>query len=216
MHLQNLQRYFAIRTWAIRSLLDRFWPIRLRRDLAPDYLNRCSGPIFERDGFCFTVSLAREDGVATFTIMYQNRYAAECLATVALRPAGSSLAVHSPGIQCGPGGFGVATFPAAFAARHQGKMVTLQIGADVVYPCGRGAELRFRTGRAVPWNAQFVARPPIARLALANRLTKRILFGAARIRVRLPRNVAEELPNEAIGHVEEIWRQTHLSGPAQH
>ncbi len=211
MRLLNFYRHLSIRAW-----LARFWPIRLRRDLAPDYLSRCSGPIFERDGFCFTVSLAREDAAATFTVMYQNRYAAQCMATVALRPAGSSLAVRSPRIECGPGGFGVAKFPVVVAARHQGKMVTLQIGADVVYPCGRGAELRFRPGRAVSCNAQFVPPSATAYLALANRLAKHILSGAATIRVRLPSDVAEELPDEAIGHVEELWRQTRESGLAQH
>ena len=44
------------------------------RDIVPDYLGRCTGTIFERDGLCFTVSLDAEDQIATFTIMYQNRY----------------------------------------------------------------------------------------------------------------------------------------------
>ena len=60
-------------TFAVASLV-LLVGLELRRDLVPDYLSRCKRKFFERDGFCFGVSLDREDGRAMFTIFFQSRY----------------------------------------------------------------------------------------------------------------------------------------------
>lgn len=190
-----------------------FRPARLRRDAAPDLLGRCNGPLFERDGFCFAVSLDREDRTAAFTVIYQSRYAGRSTAVVAVRPAGSSLAVFSPCIQCGPAGFGVVKFPAAVPARHQGKTVQFEIGADVEYPLGQDREVRFRKGRAVRYDAQFRRLPPAAQ-SLPTRLIEHVLSKTATIRLRLPSGVAEETPDDA-GHVEELWRLPVQTSPSR-
>ena len=69
------------------SLLAR---LHLRRDLVPDYLSLCQGSFFERDGFCFAISLEREDETAMFTVMYQNRFTGQpsVASTSPLRPCG--------------------------------------------------------------------------------------------------------------------------------
>ena len=128
---------------------------QLRRDLVPDYLGLCKDRFFERDGFCFSISLDREDEMAMFTIMFQSRYLGPSTARIALRPANSGVASVSPDIACGPAGFGVAKFPVAIPRRHQGKTVTFEIGVDASYPLGKGREVRFRTGRAVRHDCQF-------------------------------------------------------------
>jgi hypothetical protein len=176
-----------------------------RREIAPDYLDRCKGPVFERDGFCFTVSLDAEDRVATFTIMYQNRYDGPSASYIALRPAGGSVATISPRIECGPAGFGVAKFPVAIPAPHQGKTVTMEIGASAEYPLGKGREVRFRTGRAVRQDSQFRTQP-LKNRALPGKSAKRILMQmATTTRLALPSNVAEYVPDDATGHAEELW-----------
>jgi hypothetical protein len=176
----------------------------LRRDLAPDHLGRCNGPIFERDGFCFTISLDREDGRATFTMMYQSRFTGRSVAQVALRPSGSSLAVYSPRIECGPAAFGVAKFPAAIPARHQGKLVSFDIGADVDYPISQGREVRLHPGRAVRHNSQF-SRLPAASWTLPVWPFEIILIKVATMGLRLPMGVKDELANNECGHAEELW-----------
>jgi hypothetical protein len=196
----NFDRYRIV-----AQFLEVLRPARPRRDLAPDYLGLASRSCFERDGFCFTVSLDREDRAATFTIMYQNRFAGRAVAGIAMRPVGSSLAVYSPYIQCGPAGFGVAKFPAAVPSRHQGKFVTFEIGADVDYPDGRGREVRFRDGWPVHHNAQFDRLPAVPR-ALPGRLIECILIKAATVRLMLPIGAVEELPDDETGHAEELWK----------
>ena len=199
----------------VATCLSFLRPALPRRNVAPDYLGRSNGLYFERDGFCFAVSLDREDRAATFTIIYQSRYTGRSAAIVALRPAGSSLPVFSPRIQCGPAGFGVAKFPVAVPARHQGKTVKFDVGADVEYPLGQGREVRFRAGRAVRYDTRFKRLPPAAEAfswgracglpwGLKGRLVEHILFRMATIRLRLPNDAAEEAPDDA-GHVEELW-----------
>jgi hypothetical protein len=199
----------------VARCLSFFRPARSRRDAAPDFLGRCNGLIFERDGFCFAVSLDRDDRAATFTIIYQSRYAGRSAAIVALRPAGSSLPVFSPRIQCGPAGFGVAKFPVAVPARHQCKTVKFDVGADVEYPLGQGREVRFRTGRAVRFDTRFKRLPPADGVfswgqacglpwGLKGWLIEHILSRMTTIRLRLPNDVAEETADDA-GHVEELW-----------
>jgi hypothetical protein len=176
-----------------------------RRDIVPDYLGRSSGPVFERDGLCFTVSLDVEDRTATFTIMFQNRYDRPAAAYIALRPVGGSVATISPRIDCGPAGFGVARFPVAIPAGHQGKSVTMEIGASTEYPLGKGREVRFRTGRVVRHDSQFRSMPLKNRALPGNSVGSILIQAATTTSLALPSNVAEYVPDEETGHAEELW-----------
>jgi hypothetical protein len=188
---------------------------RRRSDIAPDYLGRSSGPVFERDGLCFTVSLDAEGDFAMFTVMYQNRYDRPLAAYIALRPVGSGVATLSPRINCGPAGFGVAKFPVAIPARHQGTKVALEIGASVEYPRGKGREVRFFAGRPVQNDAEF-RDLPLKNRPLPGSVKKRnLMLTATTIRLALPRNVAEYVPDEEKGHAEELWSLSH-DGPLRY
>jgi len=196
--------------WLGRRLAEMFLAIRtrrrFRRDLVPEYLGRCCRSFLERDGFCFAASLDCENDVATFTVMFQNRYTGPAVASIALRPLGSTLGIVSPTIHCGAAGFGVAKFPVPIPARHQGKTVTFQLGVDVEYPLGKGREVRFRTGQLVRHNSQFGLLPAIG-MGLPHFPTGHILnHAAATIRLRLPNLVAEYIPDDVTaGPVEELW-----------
>lgn len=171
----------------------------------PDYLSLCKGRYFERDGFCFGISLDNEDAVAMFTIMFQSRYLGLSTARVALRPTGAGVATISPDIQCGPAGFGVAKFPVAIPQRHQGKIVTFEIGVDADYPLGRGREVRFRTGRTIRHDSQF-CRLTIVPQTLLHSLVGYVLnHSPAVVRLTLPTDVAENVPDSAVGESQMLW-----------
>ena len=188
---------------------------QLRRNLVPDYLSLCMDKCFERDGFCFGISLDREDldredldykdAVAMFTIMFQSRYLGPTTARIALRPAGAGVATISPDIQCGPAGFGVAKFPVAIPRRHQGKTVTFEIGADADYPLGKGREVRFRTGRTIRHNSRFRSLTIVAQAFLHSLAGHFLIQSPVAIRLTLPTDVAEYIPDGAVGGAEVLW-----------
>ncbi len=178
---------------------------QLRRDLVPDYLGLCKDKFFERDGFCFGISLDREDDMAMFTIMFQSRYLGPSTARIALRPAGSRVATVSPDIQCGPAGFGVAKFPVAIPRRHQGKTVTFELGVDADYPLGKGREVRFRHGRTIRHNSRFRSLTAVVRTLLHSLAGHLFIHWPARIRLTLPSDVAEFIRESAVGGSEVLW-----------
>jgi hypothetical protein len=186
-----------------------------RRDVAPDYLGRGKGPIFERDGLCFTVSLDGEDHIATFTVMYQNRYDRPMAAYIALRPSGSGVATLSPRIDCGPAGFGVAKFPVAIPAQHQGKKVTIEIGVSTEYRHGKGREVRFRTGRMVCHDSQFRNQPLKNRALPGHSIACNLTQTATTTRLALPSGVAEYVSDDETGHAEELWSLA-KNGPSRY
>ncbi|MGO9115701.1 MAG: hypothetical protein ACLP9L_41370 [Thermoguttaceae bacterium] len=179
--------------------------LQLRRDLVPDYLSLCKDKFFERDGFCFGVSLDREDEIAMFTIMFQSRFLGPSTARIALRPTGSGVATVSPDIHCGPGGFGIAKFPVAIPQRHQGKTVTFEIGVDTDYPLGKGPEIRFRTGQTIRHNSGFRSLTVVVQALLHSLVGHLHIHGPTRIRLTLPSNVAEFIPESAVGESQELW-----------
>jgi hypothetical protein len=127
------------------------------------------------------------------------------IARIAMRPANSSLATVSPDIECGPGGFGVAKFPVAIPRRHQGKTVTFEIGADAEYPLGKGREVRFHHGRRIRHNSRF-CNPIAAVQAIAHLLVGHfVVHSPAKIRLTLPLDVAEYLPESAVGDAQMLW-----------
>ena len=179
--------------------------LQFRRDLVPDYLSLCKGNFFERDGFCFGISLDREDGMAMFTIMFQSRYLGPSIARIALRPAGAGVATVSPDIECGPAGFGVAKFPVAIPRRHQGKTVTFEIGGDADYPLGKGREVRFRNGQTIRHNSRFRSLTVVVQAVLHSLVGHFLVHSPAAVRLRLPADVAEYVPDGAVGESEVLW-----------
>jgi hypothetical protein len=179
--------------------------LQLRRDLVPDYLGLCKDKFFERDGFCFGISLDREDEVAMFTIMFQSRYLGPSTARIALRPAGSRVTTVSPDIQCGPAGFGVAKFPVAIPRRHQGKTVTFEMEVDADYPLGKGREVRFHPGRTIRHNCRFRSLSAVAQTLVHSLAGHLFIHWPARIRLTLPSDVAEFIPESALGGSEVLW-----------
>ena len=179
--------------------------LQLRRDLVPDYLGLCKDKFFERDGFCFGISLDREDAVAMFTIMFQSRYLGPSTARIALRPAGAGVATVSPDIECGPAGFGVAKFPVAIPRRHQGKTVTFEIGVDADYPLGKGREVRFRSGRTIRHNSRFRSLTVVVQALLHSLVGHFLVHSPAAIRLTLPSDVAEYVPDSAVGESQVLW-----------
>ena len=187
------------------ACLVLFLGSQLRRDLVPDYLSLCKDKFFERDGFCFGISLDREDAVAMFTIMFQSRYLGPTTARIALRPAGAGVATVSPDIHCGPAGFGVAKFPVAIPRRHQGKTVTFEIGVDADYPLGKGREVRFRSGRTIRHNSRFRSLTVVVQAFLHSLVGHFLVHSPTVIRLTLPADVAEYVPDGAVGESEVLW-----------
>ncbi len=182
-----------------------FMGLQRRRDLVPDYLSLCKEAFFERDGFCFGISLDREEGLAMFTIMFQSRYLGPSISRIALRPVNSGLATVSPDIECGPAGFGIAEFPVAIPRRHQGKTVAFDIGVDTEYPLGKGREVRFRNGRTVRHNSRFRSLTVIVQTLLYWLVGHFLVPSPLRIRLMLPRDVAEFVPESQAGESQLLW-----------
>jgi hypothetical protein len=187
------------------AFLVLLFRLQLRRDLAPDYLRLCKGRVYERDGFCFGISLDREDGIAMFTVVFQSRFLGPSRARIALRPVSSRLATVSPDIECGPAGFGVAKFPVAIPLKHQGKTVTFEIGADAEYPWGKGREVRFRNGRKIRHSSRFGSLAVVLQTFLHTLAGHFLMHSPATIRLALPTEVAEYLPESAVGDSHLLW-----------
>jgi hypothetical protein len=50
--------------------------LHFRHDLVPDYMRQHSQTFFERNGLCFALGLACENGIAVIKVMFQGRYVA--------------------------------------------------------------------------------------------------------------------------------------------
>ena len=137
--------------------------------------------------------------------MFQNRYLGPSIARIALRPAGAGVATVSPDIKCGPAGFGVAKFPVAIPRRHQGKTVTFEIGVDAEYPHGKGREVRFRNGRTIRHNSRFRSLAVVVQGMLNMLVGHFFIPSPARIRLTLPTDVAEDIPDSAAADSQVLW-----------
>src|SRR5262245_202845 len=60
----------------------------MRRDCVADYLRPIAGDrFFNRDGFCFALSITEENGICYLLAHFQNQYDQSIKAEIALRPA---------------------------------------------------------------------------------------------------------------------------------
>jgi len=174
----------------------------------PDFLQEVKRRYFERDGLCFAVDLTvDESSVCWMIIHYQNRYDRPCSATVAVKPLTGfwltrrSLPEVEATIDVGPAAFGVIRTPWAIPARYQGKRQRLGVGASPVYPHGRGRLVRFRDGMRTHRHDfhDSVGMKIILLVFLLRSSTP------AGLRVTLPTNVAEEIPENLTAEAFQLW-----------
>jgi hypothetical protein len=188
----------------------------IQSDLVPDFLSANRKTFFEQNGLCFSIYATSEDGVFCANAMYQNRYDQSCRARIVLRPvAGVFRPAVGPfrsdfptivfDISCGPAGFGIASVPLPVSSRHQGKNLTLQIGASVDYPAGKGKKLRFRDGSLLRYDAEF--RNSYMRiLQVLYLFCGGLLFSfPASVTFCLPDGVAESLPAGQGQRTRTLW-----------
>jgi hypothetical protein len=187
-----------------------------RPDLVPDFLSQQCNWFLERSGLCFSVFPSCEDGICVINAAFQNRYDHPCTARIALRPvvgvfrSAVKLFQHDFSmitfeVACDPGAFGIAGIPLPVSRRHQGKKLTLQIGASVNYPRGKGKMLRFRDGSPVRYDADFHS---------VYLRTLRVLFFvtggffflfSASVTFQLPAGVAESFPSGQHQRTRILW-----------
>ena len=119
----------------------------------PDHLRAIFKKYFEREGFCFAPVVEVQDGASVLCIYFQNRYARDLVATVAMQPAAgsfrfsrpplpsASVQVHCPGVA-----FGVARIPYAVPQDYRARRLAFEIAADVRYPNWCGPMVRMHGG----------------------------------------------------------------------
>lgn len=154
--------------WAVRFLapaistaaLVVFLKIHFRRDEAPDFL-RDSGNYFTSGGLGFIPVFGVEGRRLLVRVWFQNQYERSCTAKVAFRPARGFFMGRGPlepfllEFDCKEGGFGYAEQVVPVPRELFGKRLTLELGASVRFPDGRGRQLRFHTGMTSRYNHKF-------------------------------------------------------------
>ncbi len=166
-----------------------------RADQHRDLLAQHTGgkPYFDRQGFCFDIRGAVEDGYAVLEIHFQNRFSGPCQAKVMLRPSVRYLfrpQWRPPPvfINCEGGAFGVAHVCVDVPKKFQGKNFSFEIFGATNYPQGRGEQLRFSDAIRVAGNPFFsLSAPP-------------------RTRFRLPTDVADTGADSQPMKVTILWR----------
>jgi hypothetical protein len=188
--------------------------LHLRRDAAPDFLHALAKTFYNIDGFCFAVRLDVHDGTCRLLAYFQNQYAGACTGHIELAPlpgffltAAKVDLIHFE-IPCEGGAFGVAIQPIAVPQVAQNKSQIFNVAALADYPNGKGQRLRFRDGRFLRANTpkgRSVDRAIRLALATSGSLWY-FLHRPPRVKLRLPKGVAEELslPNET--RVKTLWK----------
>jgi hypothetical protein len=183
-----------------------------RKDLAPDFLGRmCGGRYFDRDGFCFTLGVTPRDGRCMVTIFFQNRYDRPLRGRVAIQPSRelfmrADIQGFAVDIPCEAAGVGKVEFPWPIPAKYQGKRMKFDVGADVMYPEGRGKMLRFSSGIWIRGNTQF-GNPLTTTLTVAAAMGGAFVISSpASVTMDLPKDVAE-VADPAVGvELTTVWK----------
>ena len=181
----------------------QFWG---KADLAPDFLSAEVQDVSEQNGFCFVLGAATENGVFFVNAMYQNQYDRPCKARIALRRSqaysglrwGRFATTSRRSCLTFPAAraFGIAAIPLPVSGQHQGKKLTLQIGATVDYPEEKGKKVRFREGSLLRYNAEFHSAY-LTTLQMLYFFCGGLLFSfPASVTFDLPTGVAESLQGE--------------------
>jgi hypothetical protein len=205
----NWAAFAGMLTLAIGSLGVLLWSL-FRRDKVPDSLKEISGPILERDGFCFKVIASPVKGRCYLDLHFQGRYDHPCRALVVLQPSKGfflsrpDLASMTVEVECPAGGYGVTSLPWPVARKFQGKTQSLDVGADVQYPEGRGTMIRYRGGIQVG-PAGFDTWGTI--LTVAGSLGGRnALWRPAKVKLKLPVDVEESVDDDLPITSKIVWK----------
>jgi hypothetical protein len=193
-----------------------FLIVHFQKDKVPDLLSSDFSTFFDRDGFCFNVRPAAQQGVCVFEMVYQNRYGRRSEAHVALRPPSGffgSAAVPplTVEIPCAPAAYGIARIPLPIPADLQGARIKLEVGASVVYPEGKGRMLRVREGVVLRTSADF--RNAFQRFTLWGFLLgghwlhffNALFWKPDRVVFDLPENVKEQVPHDIKSTITTLW-----------
>lgn len=194
---------------SIGSLGILLWSL-FRRDKAPNFLKQIPGGMFERDGFCFKIIVNPVNGRCFLDLHFQSRYDRASKAMVVLQPSKGffltrpDLASMTVEIECPGGGYGVTQIPWAVGKPFQGRSQTLDVGADVFYPDGKGTMIRYAGGKQVGSAGFDVSR---AILTVAGAMGGMIIYSSkAKAKFRLPTNVDESIPENTAITTKIIWK----------
>jgi hypothetical protein len=180
-----------------------------RKNKAPDLLGAKCRTYFERVGFCFAVVPAVTDRSARLDIYFQNRYARPCRAQVVLQPSQQfflnrrKVGSFTVEIECEGGAFGAASLPWGVPESYQGKEQSFDVAAHVKYPTGHGTLLRFKDGIHVGDAKTNWAGILTAAAAATGTI---VISKPARLKIKLPSNVDETVPDDAPILVQTLWR----------
>ncbi len=83
--------------------------------------------------------------------------------------------------------------------------MTFEIGVDADYPLGKGREVRFRNGQTIRHNSQFRSLTVVVQAVLHSLAGHFLIHSPAAIRLTLPADVAEYVPDGAVGEAEVLW-----------
>ena len=212
----NWAVFSGMLTLMLGSLGLLLWSL-FRRDKAPDYLKSVPGPMLERDGLCFKMLISSVKKRCYVDLHFQSRYERPSRAMVLLQPSKGFFLVR-PGlesmtveIECPAGGYGVTSVPWPVAKKFQGKTQSLDVGADVFYPEGRGKMIRYRGGLQVgtagfdTWRAILTVAGAMGGMIVLSR--------AAKVKLKLPVDVDESVDDDLPISTKIVWK---LSDPSDH
>ncbi len=194
---------------ALGSLGVLIWSLT-RKDRAPDLLRGVTRPYFERDGFCFAIVPATTDRSARLDIYYQNRYERPCRAQVVLNPSQQFFLNRRPvgsfrvEVECEGGAFGVISMPWGIPAPFQGQIQSFDVAAHVEYPGRRGRLLRYQDGLHVGKARKTVWSGVLTVAAATGGMI--VLSKPALVKLRLPSDVDESVPEDAPLINQTLWR----------
>ena len=191
--------------------LAAFLRVHFRKDIGTNYLLPTFGSFFDRDGFCFALAGARDNGYFCIQVFFQNRHSSDSKAQVALRPKHGFFGDHARvrtvifDIPCPGGAFGVASLPVPISTKYHGKALTFEVGASVEYPEGKGETLWYQDGIVVRTNTKFSGTPSAAtRVALLFTGTW-ISPSATTATLLIPEDVAVTAPRHIDPTIEILW-----------
>jgi hypothetical protein len=183
-----------------------------RKDIVPDYLYAFNGKYFNRGGFCFSINTSLVGGICYLEAYFQNQYDQPCMGRIALRPARgfwltrANIDTVGFDILCDGAAFGIARIPVPLVKDVQGKKQSIEVGASVDYPQGKGRRLRFRDGIFLHTNSQFKNAFGTT-LAIAGAATgKIVLVTPATATIILPFNAVEEIHREIQSEIRILWK----------